>query len=227
MDTGIASAGAANWSIEQINDDLYRAKFINVPDIVAEWVKDHGGLHGRDVLDFGCGEATVTLGIALRHKARRVVGVETHAEIGNDIPGAGNVDNCVAYAKAQLGLDLLSQNLELIRVDPDSSLDDLGTFDLVFSWSVFEHVSQDLMEGCLRKLKRVLRPHGVMFLQTTPLYYSAEGSHMKRWVPTPWAHLSMQQDLFYTAIRQGTEDADQANQLIAMYESLNRTTAPH
>jgi 2-polyprenyl-3-methyl-5-hydroxy-6-metoxy-1,4-benzoquinol methylase len=197
-------------------DETYRAKFLNVPDIIADWVRDHGGLEGRRILDFGCGEATMALGIALRHGAERVVAIDTHSEI----------DNCRVYAKAQLGLDSLPDNLELVRMEPDAPLDTLGTFDVIYSWSVFEHVSQDLIIDCFEKMKRVLRPGGVMFLQTTPLYYSAEGSHLKPWVPAPWAHLAMQQDLFYAALRAKTDSEEQALHLIWVYETLNRVTAP-
>lgn len=199
-----------------MNDATYRAKFIDVPNIIADWLGDHGGLAGRDVLDFGCGEATMALGIALKHGARRVVGVETHEEIDNAMPNA----------KAHLGLNRLPDNLELVRLNADSPLDTIGTFDVIYSWSVFEHVSQELIVDCFTKMKRVLRPQGVMFLQTTPLFYSAEGSHMKPYVPAPWAHLSMQQNLFYAALRERTDNRDQADQLQWVYETLNRVTAP-
>jgi 2-polyprenyl-3-methyl-5-hydroxy-6-metoxy-1,4-benzoquinol methylase len=203
------------WS-DKIRDSTYRAKFIDVPNIISDWVREHGGLEGRDILDFGCGEATMALSIALRFNARRVVGVETHAEI----------DNCIPYARTQLGLERLPPNLELMRLDPDAPLEQTGLFDVVYSWSVFEHVSQDLIIDCLKKLKRVLRPNGIMFLQTTPLYFSAEGSHLKPWVPAPWAHLSMQQDLLYAALRKKTDSQDQFEHLRFVYESLNRVTAP-
>jgi cyclopropane fatty-acyl-phospholipid synthase-like methyltransferase len=192
-------------------DQVFRQKFEDVPNIIADWVRDYGGLEGRDVLDFGCGEASMALGIA-----RRVVGVETHEE----------VNNCIVNARSQLGLEKLPDNLELLLMAPDAPFDGIGTFDVIYSWSVFEHVSQDLIEGCLRKIKSVLRSDGVMFLQTTPLYYSAEGSHLKPWVPAPWAHLLMQQDLFYAALAQQTESEEQARQLRWVYETLNRVTAP-
>jgi cyclopropane fatty-acyl-phospholipid synthase-like methyltransferase len=204
------------WSADRITNAVYRNKFINVTDVIRDWVADHGGLAGKDVLDFGCGEATMALGIALRHGARRVVGCEIHKEI----------DNCVPYAKAQLGLERLPDNLELRRVDADTPLEALGSFDVIYSWSVFEHVSQNLIVDCLVKMRRVMRPGGVMFLQTTPLYYSAEGSHMKPWVPAPWAHLSMQQDLLYAALRAKTKSREQADHLQWVYETLNRVTAP-
>ena len=71
---------------DRLTDPVYRQKFFAVTDVIAEWVSNHGGLAGRDILDFGCGEATMALGIALRYGARRVVGVEIHGEIDNAVP---------------------------------------------------------------------------------------------------------------------------------------------
>ncbi len=204
------------WSAESITDDVYRTKFLNVPDIIAEWTEPHGGLSGRDILDFGCGEATMAMGVALRHGAKRVVAVEIHDEI----------DNCLPYAKAQLGLEIPPPNLELRKVSAESDLSDFGMFDVIYSWSVFEHVSQELITDCLIKMRKILRPNGVMFLQTTPLYYSAWGSHFGPWIPAPWAHLSMQQDRLYSALREKTESQEQADHLQWVYETLNRVTAP-
>jgi len=205
-----------SWSVERIKDDTYRTKFIDVPKTIADWLVAHGGIAGRDVLDFGCGEATAALGIALQHGARRVVGIEVHEQIENALP----------FARTELGLTRLPDNLELVRLDTDSQLNSLGTFDIVYSWSVFEHVRQDMIVDCFKKIRQVLRPAGVMFLQTTPLFYSAEGSQMKPWVPLPWAHLIMQQDLFFEALRKRTSSPDQARHLRWVYETLNRSTAP-
>ena len=206
---------SAMWSAETIKDPTYRAKFVDVPNVISDWLGDHGGLEGRDILDFGCGEATMALGIALRFKARRVAAVEIHKEI----------DNCLPYARAQLCLERLPSNLDLIRMEGDSPLERLGSFDVIYSWSVFEHVSQHLIVDCFKRLKRVLRPNGIMFLQTTPLYYSAEGSHLKPWVPAPWSHLQMQQDLLYAALSEKTTK-EQFEHLRFVYKSLNRATAP-
>ncbi len=203
------------WSAETITDPTYRAKFIDVPNVIASWLEGHGGLEGRDILDFGCGEATMALGIALRFRPRRIVGVEIHKEI----------DNCVPYARAQLKLEKLPKNLELIRIAADMSLESIGTFDVIYSWSVFEHVSQNLIVGCLTRMKRVLRQDGVMFLQTTPLYYSANGSHFMPWLGVPWAHLTMQHDRFFSSLREKVESAEEFAGLREMYESLNRITA--
>lgn len=203
------------WSADRIKDPAYRAEFIGVPGVIADWMSDHGGLSGRDILDFGCGEGATTLGIALCYGPRRVVGVEILPKIWNALP----------IAREQIGLEGKPDNLDLIQVAADATLDHLGSFDLIYSWSVFEHVQQDLITDCLAKMKRVLRPGGTLFLQTTPLFYSAYGSHFQRWIPVPWAHLSMQHDLFCAELRKRVNNEDQAHDLLCMYENLNRATA--
>jgi 2-polyprenyl-3-methyl-5-hydroxy-6-metoxy-1,4-benzoquinol methylase len=205
---------SANWSEDRITDSIYQAKFINVPDVICDWTAEYGGVAGKDILDFGCGEATMAVGMALRHGARRVVGVEIQPE----------VDNALPYARQQLGINRLPDNLNLVRIDADSDLGALGQFDLVYSWSVFEHVRQDLIGDCLAKIRRVLRPGGLMFLQTTPLYYSTFGSHLKSWIPQPWAHLLMQHDLLREKLRAAVEDDSRYAELINTYETLNRAT---
>ena len=75
-----------DWSADRITDPVYRQKFFAVTDVIAEWVSNHGGLAGRDILDFGCGEATMALGIALRYGARRVVGVRSTGKSTTPFP---------------------------------------------------------------------------------------------------------------------------------------------
>ncbi|EIF28195.1 methyltransferase family protein [Burkholderia sp. Ch1-1] len=203
-----------NWSTDKIQDPEYKVKFVDVPNIIAEWLGEHGGITGKDVLDFGCGEATMAVGVALRHGARRVVAVDVHPIINDALP----------LARAQLGLNRLPYNLEIKLVDPEASLEELGMFDVIYSWSVFEHVRQDLIVECLTKIKRALRPGGMMFLQTTPLFYSAFGSHFQQWIPEPWAHLSMQQDLLFARVRAKVQNDADYDSLMRTYETLNRAT---
>jgi SAM-dependent methyltransferase len=178
------------WSMQNINDPLYRAKFVNCPDIIEDWLSEHGGLAGRDVLEFGCGEGTMSLGMALRKETRRVVGVEIL-----DV-----LKQCLHLARREIRLESLPANLDLFQITPGQQLLQFGQFDLVYSWSVFEHVSQDLLAQVLSSIKAVLKPQGLFFLQISPLYYSSNGSHMGPWVKEPWAHLSMQEDAFHRAL---------------------------
>jgi SAM-dependent methyltransferase len=220
--------------IENIRDPLYRTKFVNVPDIIADWLSDSGGLHKKDVLEFGCGEGTMALGVALRKEAQRVVGVEIL-----DVH-----EQCRTLAQSQLGVRELPRNLFLRKIAPGADLTEFGAFDVAYSWSVFEHVAQDLLPQAMTSVFNALKPGGHFFLQIDPLYYSPNGSHMMPWLVEPWAHLTMQADTFRRRLFEAPETpakvrnewavyiplnaatADERKTLWETYDTLNRMTAP-
>ena len=77
---------------------------------------------------------------------------------------------------------------------PDSSV------SLIFSSSAFEHIAD--LGGALREMHRVLRPHGLVYSEFSPIWSAADG-HLLRgavrktlqdaglWPLPPWAHLTM------------------------------------
>ncbi|APH59371.1 class I SAM-dependent methyltransferase [Granulibacter bethesdensis] len=220
--------------IENITDQLYQAKFVTIPDIISDWLSESGGLSGKDVLEIGCGEGTMALGMRLRKKAKRVVGVEVL-----DV-----FEQCLPMAQAQLGISELPSDLHLCKILPGADLSTYGTFDVVYSWSVFEHIAQDIFPSVMRSVFNVLKPGGHLFIQIDPLYYSAHGSHLTPWLVEPWLHLTLQSDEFRrrllnapnTSAKVRNEwavyiplDADKATEraaLLETYETLNRLTAP-
>ncbi|ABI61933.1 class I SAM-dependent methyltransferase [Granulibacter bethesdensis] len=220
--------------IENIRDPLYHTKFVTVPDIISDWLTESGGLYRKDVLEFGCGEGTMALGSVLRKQPQRMVGVEVL-----DV-----YEQCLPLARTQLGLSKLPPNFHLRKIAPGASLEAFGMFDVVYSWSVFEHVSQDLLSSAMQSIFDVINPGGHFFLQIDPLYYSPNGSHMMPWLVEPWAHLSLQSDEFRRRLFNAPEtsaqvrnawavyippEADTATERAALwetFETLNRVTAP-
>lgn len=214
--------------------NLYREKLIKVPGIIADWLSPYGGVTDREILEFGCGEGTMALGMALGYSPARVVGAEIL-----DV-----YRSCAALAKTNLGLNALPENLRLTQIAPGQSLELLGRFDFVYSWSVFEHVHQDLLLTAMRTIHQALKPRGVFLLQISPLYYSAFGSHLEPWVPEAWAHLAMQADTYRDRFMRApdtpadvrhawavyvSEDAPRQQERAAIWETfktLNRATAP-
>ena len=223
------------WSAEGIQDPTYRTKFVDITDLIdEEWLGPYGGIAGKDILEFGCGEGAMALGMALRKSAKRVVGIEVL-----DV-----YKHCLPIAGKQIGIDALPGNLELVKIAPGGALDRFGTFDFVYSWSVIEHVTQTMLPDMLGTIRDALKPGGLFFLQISPLYYSAFGSHMQPWIAQPWAHLSMQHDLYKNALDNAPptseevkaawgvyipQNADKATERAALWETyttLNRLTAP-
>jgi SAM-dependent methyltransferase len=204
------------WSADRISDEHYRACFIDVPPIVAGWLADHGGLSNRDILDFGCGFGIAALSIALREPTARVVGLDIMPD----------VTQCLQRASEQIGLQRLPSNLSLYQVTPGQPPASFGRFDIIYSWSTFEHIDQRLLPEIVSQLRQALKPGGKLFVQIAPLYYSSEGSHLLPWIPERWGHLSNQHDIYREKLQQAVNHEKVAfDSLWSMYSTLNRLTA--
>jgi SAM-dependent methyltransferase len=190
---------------------------VAVPAKLAEWLDPHGGLDGKDILDFGCGEATTVLSLALRWPRSRVTGVE----IGRDL------DRCLPLAREQLGLAALPPNMALHLVRPGELPDPRARFEVIYSWSAMEHVDQALLPAVLRQLRAALKPGGKLFIQIQPLYYSSDGGHLMYKVPERWGHLLNQDSRYAEKLRAACRDEAEFRALSSMYRTLNRVTAPH
>lgn len=209
------SGAGGKASPDLITDEGFRTKFIMVPNILGDWIGEHRKLEGLDIMDFGCGEGTAALALALNFGPRRVVGVD----IGPD------PERCLPDARAQLGLTELPSNLTLHRVRPGFLHSDEDRFDVVYSWSVFEHVDERLMGGVLKLIRSCLKPDGLFFVQIAPLYYSSEGSHLTHKIDEPWGHLLHQHDVFYEKLQTAAPDESELQALWGTYSTLNRMTA--
>ena len=74
--------------------------------------------------------------------------------------------------------------------------------DGIMSWSTFEHVQRDQLAPIFSDLYACLRPGGYFFIQIEPLFYSPFGSHLRRYIETPWQHLLVSEDDLWRAIEQ-------------------------
>lgn len=123
-------------------------------------------LHGR-VLDAGCGGGGTALSLA--EEADFAVGLDLEARFRDSGTRLGREKGVGRVAFVQ------GDGARLPFAD--------GTFDVVFSHSVLEHVAS--AQGYLGECHRVLRPGGVLYLSTAP-YLSLAGAHLPRLlVPVP------------------------------------------
>jgi SAM-dependent methyltransferase len=212
-----AETPPAAWSADGISDPDYRATFAAVPAILGDWLAGHGGFTGKDILDFGCGHGTAALSLALHNPTARVVGIDIMPD----------VDECRQKAREQIGLEALPANLSLSRVEPGSLGDPQARYDLIYSWSVFEHVDQTLLPRVVDQLRRALKPSGLMLVQIAPLYYSSEGAHLMAWVPERWGHLTNQLNRYSDKLLRALHgDRAAYDRLFSTFATLNRITAP-
>jgi len=206
----------STWSSDSINDETIRTKFVALPATISQWVEKHTPLRNADVLDFGCGEGITALGLALQYKPSRVVGVDIMPD----------PDRCLPIAKTELGLSSLPDNLELHRVKPGHLHTANDYFDVIYSWSVFEHVDPRVIDDVIELLYKSLKPGGLVFIQIAPLYYSAEGSHLYDFIKEPWGHLIHPTNVYYDKLvsAESIDNEDLRKALLSTYNTLNRIT---
>jgi SAM-dependent methyltransferase len=120
------------------------------------------------VLDDGCGGGGMTVSFA--EESDSVVGID----LSDRFAAAGTV----------LAREKGVANICFARTDGQALPFRDDAFDTVFSHAVIEHVAGPL--AYLREIRRVLKPGGLVFLQTAP-YLAPSGAHLPRLrVPVPY-----------------------------------------
>ena len=196
--------GIPPWDASRISDEWFRAHFDYAGEVVHAWLAGALDVRRARLLNFGCGDGISDLALVLRHGATRIHGVDIRREYAK-LP---------RIAHEQLGMARIPAALTFETIAPGASLEgDGAAFDGILSWSTFEHVQRDQLLPILRDLHACLRPGGVFFLQIEPLFYSPWGSHLRRYIETPWQHLRVSEDELWREIQahQGPIAADEVD----------------
>ena len=159
-----------------IIDPWFASHYEYAPKTIISYLKPHLG-HSSHILDFGCGDGIMALGFQ---------------QISNNTVTGIDLSDSFKYlsqvAKKNIGLLKLPESLNFLKIEKNTPFPfDDNYFDGIYSWSVFEHVDNIPKE--LYNLYRILKPGGKLFIQIEPLFFSPYGSHLKRLIDEPWAHL--------------------------------------
>lgn len=170
-------SGGAEGEALRAKDAWFHSHYIFAPHVICSALAPHVDLASSRILDLGCGDGIMSLGVQHAGGGRVACtdltrAFDTLANKANDVLGLVALPAELEYRQGTLGQPLPFAD---------------GFFDAVYSWSVFEHV--DGVEWLLREVVRTLRRGGVFYLQIEPLYYSPFGSHLLRLIEQPWAHL--------------------------------------
>lgn len=169
-------------------------------------------LEGRRVADIGCGDGIIDLGVALKGWPSELVGYDLM-----DV----DAEALVRAARAANVADALPDCLRFERSLPVSIPAPDEYFDVIVSWSTFEHVDDPV--GLLRDIRRAIKPDGCFFLQLWPFFGSEHGGHL-------WPHYD---DLYPHHLRrdeeilreiEGRQATDPRRSADDEYRSLNRIT---
>jgi SAM-dependent methyltransferase len=182
--------------------------------IVEFLVGDGFELRGKSLADVGSGDGIIDLGLVHRARPAKLVGYDVRV---TDVDALRRSAEAAGVEAPFPGPD----ELAFVESEADHlpALD--ATFDLVFSWSVFEHVSQPVV--MLREVSRVLKPDGLFFLQIWPLFNSRHGGHAWMAIDEPFAHLTNSPFTLRDQLR-GRQGTDPTRTADDEFESLNRLT---
>lgn len=201
-----ADRDTSAWFLEHYNDAATQViEFLGGDGIV---------LAGRDMADVGCGDGIIDLGVARR--------AEPHSLVGFDIVATDQEWLRDRSAAEGVGGEL-PDCLEFRTCQPTVLPADDAAFDVVFTWSAFEHVEDPV--AVFREIRRVLRPTGVLMLQIWPLYFSEHGAHLWQCIPDSFVHLLRSQDEIERDVRATTTHSPELiEEFLQVFAELNRVT---
>ena len=188
--------------------------------IISYMLGDHPLLRGR-ILDVGCGDGIISLGVALRCEPELMVGLDPF-HLFEQLPRM--------MSDAGIPADAIPPNLRFDAADANHLPYEDDSFDVVISWGSLEHIAGGYLQA-LREIKRVLRPGGLFFV-TPGLYYARQGSHLAEFCSEPYFHLTRTREEIGQIVRETPPDlmdrsghiAD-AEQYLRWYDELNPITA--
>jgi SAM-dependent methyltransferase len=168
-------ATPASEDLPSVDDDSswFTSHYDQAAGIIIDFFGDvHISLTDQDVADIGCGDGILDLGLAHKAKPRRLVGYDVNRTDEDHLKDAA--------ARAGVSSELPAC-LEFARCEPLSIPAEDDSFDLIVTWSAFEHIAEPA--AVTREIRRIIRPSGVLFLQLWPFFYSEHGSHLWDWFP--------------------------------------------
>lgn len=167
-------------------------------------------LRRKRVADVGCGDGIIDLGLAIKGKPSKLVGYDLRQT---------DVDALERSARAAGVAEELPRCLSFTTSEPDRIPCPDAQFDVVVTWSVFEHVAHPVR--MLSEIRRILRPQGVLFLQLWPFFYSEHGGHLWPHFDEPFSHL-LKSDAEIRDCLRGRRGTDPSRDAVDEYDSLNR-----
>jgi cyclopropane fatty-acyl-phospholipid synthase-like methyltransferase len=173
-----------------------------------------GGLRGKRILDFGCGNGTTACAVAATCEATSVEGVDINREH----------EGCARLVREYLDIDLPS-SLTFRTLKAGEKLE-RGRYDIAYSWSVFEHIEPNLLSPIAANIRESLQPAGLFFVQVAPLYYSADGAHLMHHGVRAWEHLIWPLNQLRAQILERSQAPEETRRVDwSCFETLNKITA--
>ena len=160
-------------------------------EVIGFLAGDGISIDGKRVADIGCGDGIIDLALAALAQPGQLIGF--------DLNRTDEVA-LLERARANAFVAEMPPSLSFSGSEPGRIPADDGAFDVLVSWSCFEHVVDPI--PLVREMRRVIAPGGVLFLQLWPFYYSASGAHLDEWFPGgQYVHLTTPDDQIEQVVR--------------------------
>ena len=172
------------------HEDWFYRHFDHAALVVTDYLlKNNPMLKGR-ILDVGCGDGIIDLGIFLRVQPEELVGID---------PFKGFERLSEVVTSNHLPADVLDDPRLQFRAEDGNAIpypDDY--FDVVLSWGSLEHIAGGYRQTLL-EIRRVLKNGGLFFVHPG-LYFGALGNHLGEFFDDPFEHLKIPEDELRTAV---------------------------
>lgn len=194
--------------------------YFAIPEMIAYFC---GDLCGASVLDVGSGEMLADFGL-LPLGVRKVTGLDLAGKRTVDLPGV-----CERIRRQDIPVSpQYAEVLHYMEYDGLHFPFEDQSFDVVVSWSAFEHIAD--VPQVLREIKRVCRPDGRVFLQVCPWFHCLQGSHLTDFISEPYFHLKRPPEWVWQKLNEYVDQHPEKRDFILghmwpEYLSLNRYSA--
>jgi ubiquinone/menaquinone biosynthesis C-methylase UbiE len=175
----------------------------------------HGGvdMKGKRVADVGSGDGIIDLALVLKAAPAELVGFDLAPADTAKLLDDARREGVAAQLPPELRFEVSH---------PTSLPAEDNTFDVVLSWSAFEHIADP--PAVMREIARVLRPDGVFILQLWPFYHSEHGSHLWQWFPEGFPQFRYSDEQIERHVRADDSNRALAELLLNEYGRLNKAT---
>jgi SAM-dependent methyltransferase len=193
----------------------FKEHFDEAASQVVGFLADDGvDLAGLRVADVGCGDGIIDLGVMLKAAPAQLVGFDVMPT---------DTDELLEMARSNGVAEELPAGLEFRTCDPLHLPADDDSFDVVFTWSAFEHVSDPA--AVAGEIRRILRPQGILMLQLWPFFHSEHGAHLWQSYPERFIqHLRSGAEIAELVRAAGAHPPELTEEFLEVYDTLNRIT---
>jgi SAM-dependent methyltransferase len=158
----------------------FRARTTSEYRRIRGWTGKQIDFDTADILDFGCGDGESAASFGLRHPKAQVFGVDIEPV------SRANLDKTLTQQIKQTA----PPNVTFGTIT-DGTIPAGGQFNLIYAWSVFQNIRRSHFADIVADIRDRLKPEGILFIQSDPLYFSPKGSLLYNYIKAPWHHLQV------------------------------------